>query len=246
MQYLQFPSEVAEKLGYYVYAYLDPANHEIFYIGKGRDNRAFYHLNDLQENRKVERIKRIRGAGGEPQIEILVYDLTEAEALKIEAICIDLIGFNTLTNLVTGHNSKWGGRRSVEEIIDSFSAEAVEIDEPAIGFFINKTYHYGMSAHELYEMTRGIWRVGERRERTQIALAIYHGIIKEVYEIQAWSPAGKTEYQHRQFDDIDLNGLYEFVGKVSTVFREKYLCKRIRKDGQIIKGSQNGFHYFKC
>lgn len=246
MKHLQFSSEVAERLGYYVYAYIDPFTKEIFYVGKGRDNRAFHHLDDLSETKKVERIKEIRNAKGEPQIEILVHGLTEADALRIEAICIDLIGFSKLTNLITGHTSSWGGRRSVEEIIDEYSAEAVEIEEDAIGITINQSYYYGMSAEELYEVTRGIWVIGERRQSAQFVLAIYRGIVKEMYKVQNWYPAGTTEYQHRQFDPEALVGRCEFIGTVASRVREKYVGKRIRIRKQIIKGSQNPIRYFNC
>ena len=37
-----FSAAVREKLGHYLY--IDPRTDEIFYVGKGDDNRAFYHL----------------------------------------------------------------------------------------------------------------------------------------------------------------------------------------------------------
>lgn len=246
MQHRKFSSEVAKVLGYYVYAYIDPINKEIFYIGKGCGNRAFHHLDDLSDTKKVRRIKKIRAARREPQIDILAHNLTENDALKIEAVCIDLIGFNKLTNLVAGHNSKWRGRSSVEEIIDEFSAEAVEINDDAIGITINQSYYYGMSAKELYEVTRGIWVIGERRESAKLVLAIYRGVVKEVYRVQEWHPAGTTEYQNRRFSPAALKGRTEFVGTVARNVRNKYVGKRIRIGKRIIKGSQNPIRYFNC
>ena len=45
--------EVAKILKSYVYVYIDPRNGEPFYIGKGKDNRAFTHLSELAETNKV-------------------------------------------------------------------------------------------------------------------------------------------------------------------------------------------------
>lgn len=167
--------------------------------------------------------------------------------MKIEAVCIDTIGFSKLTNLVSGHSSGWGGRRSVERVIDEFTAEAVEIQEPAIGITVNQSYFYGMSVEELYEATRGIWVAGERRASCTIALAIYQGVVKEVYAIHSWHPAGTTQYQHRQLDSEELEGRCEFTGQVApNHLRDKYIDKRILVDGQIFKSSQNPIRYFNC
>lgn len=247
MQVTSFSSEVAQRLGFYVYAYVDPRNGEIFYIGKGKGDRAFYHLDDCGETRKVVLIREIKAAGSTPQIHILVHGLTEKEALRIEAVCIDTIGFSKLTNLVSGHSSVWGGRRSVESVVDEFTAEAVEIQEPSIGITVNQTYFYGMSEEELYEATRGVWVVAERRASCNIALSIYQGVIKEVYTIQSWHPAGTTQYQHRQFNLEDLEGRWEFTGQIAPLhLRDKYIGKRIFVDGQLFKSSQNPIRYFNC
>lgn len=35
---------------YYVYQYVDPETNKPFYIGKGKDNRMFHHLNETLDN----------------------------------------------------------------------------------------------------------------------------------------------------------------------------------------------------
>ena len=39
-----FPEEVARRVGNYVYRLIDPRNGETFYVGKGRRNRVFQHV----------------------------------------------------------------------------------------------------------------------------------------------------------------------------------------------------------
>src|SRR4051812_1498092 len=94
---------VGERLGFYVYLYIDPRTNEPFYVGKGQGERALAHLRDTSESKKVAWIKDIQAAGLEPQIDILVHGLPlEEAALRIEAAVIDAIGPHKLTNAVRG------------------------------------------------------------------------------------------------------------------------------------------------
>ena len=90
---LEITPDVAHKLKHYVYAYVDPRNDEVFYIGKGVGARATTHLNDKSESKKVERIAKIRAAGYKPQIDIVAHALRDdAEAIRIETALIEIVG----------------------------------------------------------------------------------------------------------------------------------------------------------
>ena len=45
-----FTSEVIEQLKYYVYRLIDPRNGQTFYVGKGKGNRLYAHINDALKN----------------------------------------------------------------------------------------------------------------------------------------------------------------------------------------------------
>ncbi len=89
---MKIAGEVAKILQSYVYVYIDPRNGKPFYIGKGKGNRLFSHLQDQFDIEKVAQIAEIRHSGKEPRIEILRYGLSDSEAHLVEAASIDLIG----------------------------------------------------------------------------------------------------------------------------------------------------------
>ncbi|SHI04626.1 hypothetical protein [Desulfofustis glycolicus] len=124
------------------------------------------------------------------------------------------------------------------------------IEEPAILIRCAKFYREGMSQQELYEITRGIWRIGTRREKAKYAFSIYKGVIKAVYEINSWHKAGTTSYQTR----IDLSSIdstsryigdrYEFLGEESEKMQEKYLGKSVAH--YFERGNANPVTYINC
>lgn len=119
----------------------------------------------------------------------------------------------------------------------------IQIDEPVIAINLNQTYRDGIGSGELYDSTRGIWRIARRRaEKALFAFAIYKGIVKEVYEIDQWHPELSTEYKNRQMKHTKLKNRFEFVGKVaSDDIREKYVGKQMPE-----MHAQNPIRYYNC
>ena len=223
--------DVVQALGFYVYAYIDPRNDAIFYIGKGVGSRATDHLSDDSESAKVERIKEIHAAGIEPRIDILAYQLRDDnESSRIEAALIDLIGVGQLTNLVRGRFSDSYPRRSLRDFIMENDAKPVDVLEPALLIRINRQFKYGMTEDELYEHARGIWVIGPRRHKARFAMAVYAGIVREVYEIEAWHRAGSTPYETRNQAELAKarDKRWEFVGRVaSNPKRSEYVGRSV-------------------
>jgi len=90
-----------------------------------------------------------------------------------------------------------------------------QIEEPAILFRISQRYRDGLSENELYQITRGEWVIGKRREHAKYAFAVYQGIIVEVYQIKKWFPfSGKTpsKGQRWYFDGSVAEHLQHYKG----------------------------------
>ena len=157
---------------------------------------------------------------------------TDREAKIIEATCIDLLGVGNLTNKVRGSGVDMG-RVTLEEIHSLCSGKTVKIKakHAGIAFLLNSTYKSGMSEVALFESTRGVWHNPRRDESIKYAYATYGGLIKEVYEIHSWVPAGTQQYFERELIDEDIVNRWEFIGKkASQEVRELYIGKILEKD----------------
>ena len=240
----KFPASVARELGHYVYLYIDPRDDEIFYVGKGVRNRAFAHLNAREESPKSRRIAAIRKQGLEPRIEILVHGLpNDKTAMKVEAAAIDLIGKDKLTNLVAGFGSSKVGRMRLEQINAEYNAKDAQIKEPTMLIRINRHFRHSMSAEELYQTTRKYWKLGKKREKVVLVMAVFEGVVREVYEPAAWFSAGTTfDPEANKRLEERLIDRWEFVGRIAKEdIRKKYLYRSVQ---HLFKpGSQNPIVY---
>jgi uncharacterized protein len=117
---------------------------------------------------------------------------------------------------------------------------------------INQRFRYSMSETELYDYTRGQWKLNPKRAKNaSYAFAVYQGIVQEVYEILDWYKAGKT-YSVRQENqnvertkDDKTEGRYEFIGNFApNEIRKKYKYKSI--EHYFKKGNSNPIMYLHC
>lgn len=242
---MKFSPEIIEEIKSYVYLYSDPDTEEIFYIGKGQGNRCFEHLEEKSESTKVQKIQQLKKQNKQPLIELLRYGLTGKEASLIEATFIDFVDVEKLTNKVRGLHSNSFGRMLVDDIELKYAAEKINIDDDVLLITINNLYHSKISEQELYESTRGVWVIGNRKAKAKYAFAVFQGVVREVYEINKWHKAGTLTYQYREIDKHKYSNRWEFDGVVANQqIREKYLRKSIRE--HLPKGSQNPIKYINC
>lgn len=106
--------------------------------------------------------------------------------------------------------------------------EREEITENVIVIKINRSYKETMSESDLYDVTRGYWKLNlERAKQAEYAFSVYKGIIKEVYKIDGWLPAGSIPRPALADAEVPADR-YEFVGKAAEdEIREKYIGKSI-------------------
>ena len=88
-----------------------------FYIGKGTGSRAYDHLVRPDRTRKYARIKEIMKDGHKPLVAILVDDVSEIQALRLEAELIAAFGTEVtggpLTNAVVPTGAAIKERKSI-------------------------------------------------------------------------------------------------------------------------------------
>ncbi len=84
------PPSLDSKSNYYVYVYIDPRNHEEFYVGKGCGGRKDEDrdANGNSEKALARRIREIRKEDEEPIIRVIAKGLTEPQAFLVETALI--------------------------------------------------------------------------------------------------------------------------------------------------------------
>ena len=233
-----YPSSFFNKLKSYVYAYceINEENRRIpIYIGKGKGNRCLSHLTNLDQkidskSKKILELKNKNKLG----IDIIAYNLDDKTSFIVESACIDLMGIENLTNLVKGKGDNVK-RTPLDELMNIILDKPVKIqkEHSGVGILINRDYKPNFGDLETFEITRGIWRknlvtiAGEAK----YAYALYHGVVKEIYEIHDWVKAGTQEYFTRKLDPTIKKDRFEFVGKIAPQYlRDKYKGKLIEKN----------------
>lgn len=116
-----------------------------------------------------------------------------------------------------------------------------DITEKVIAFNLRKSYKKEMTETELYDITRGCWKVDIKiAQYVDYAFSVYKGTIIEVYKIEKWLRA--EELQRTTLPDVEVpKGRYGFEGEIAEKeIRDKYVGKSIGYK----KGEQSSFKYF--
>lgn len=189
-----FLPAVTERLQSYVYLLIDPRDDRVFHVGIGTGDRCFAHLAEARSSHDVcdhVRIREIEAAGKRVRIDVLRHGLDAATASVVQAAVIDALAIVTdICDRDTDDDNTSSERVSVGDLNARYGATPIEIDEqhPVVLVRIPKAFRRGAD-HQRYEMTRGWWRAGARRELAQWAFAVDDGVVRAVYRIDAWEPA---------------------------------------------------------
>ena len=220
----------------YVYCEITDENKRVpIYIGKGKSDRFFSHLNDLSDlsvlkNEIITSLLKDNKLG----IDILAYGLDDSTALTVESACIDLMGIGNLTNVVRGQGDNVK-RVPLDELANLLSESKVKVafEHRGVSILINRYYLPTLGDLEIFERTRGMWRQSMKTIAgdSRYAYATFKGVVKEVYEIHSWVPAGTQEYFTRTLNPERREVGWEFVGrKAPDELRELYIGKIIEKE----------------
>ena len=126
----------------------------------------------------------------------------------------------------------------------------IKIEEAVILIRINQAYSIDMSKQDLYDYTRGQWRLSVKRaSKAKLVFSVFKGTIVEVYQIEKWVSAGVSMNRDNELierkPDERISNRYEFIGEIADkVTREKYLNKSIKP--LFKKGNSNPIMYVNC
>lgn len=244
VQQRAFARGVTEHLNYYVYGLRDPlCEQELFYVGKGKGDRAYCHANfakkfagESEQDLKLGRIRTIHEAGKSVQIEVIRHGMDEGTAFEAEAAVIDALRIGgRLTNQIRGQGIDRGWM-PLDALVDKYGAQQkrIEQDHRVVLIRINKLFRYDMSECELYEATRKWWAANPAPRKPEWAFAVCYGIVRAVYRIERWewSPA---DWNPRRC---------AFHGERDVEMETLYLGKDVTMDFK--RGTQNPITYVHC
>ena len=212
----RFSKNTINAIGYYVYGLRYPREQEYFYIGKGKGNRVFSHVKQSSargiSDPKFDIISTLRSEGG-PEIDIIRHGLTEQEALLLESALIDVLGVDQIANKVKGFNSEKYGLMSPKNIEAQYKGKPFVKPIKAVCFKINRAWRRNMSALELYEMTRGNWRLSlARAGDAEFGIGLTDGVIRSIYKIHSWEKVPERSPERYRFIGYKIDEMKRYLG----------------------------------
>lgn len=239
---LRFSVAVSEELKSYVYRLIDPRNGETFYVGKGKGNRVFDHVECLDSanfdkmNDKLKTIQDIKNAGLEVIHVIHRHGLSDEGARQVEAALID--AYPGTTNIAGGYGSADFGPMNAIEIINKYSAKEAVFKHNILMITINKSVSNGQ---DIYVATQAAWKLNKlKAEKAEFVMAVKQGIIVEVFKPHRWLEATQSNFPRLE---EDIENRFGFIGEFADEsIKEMYRFKRIPEEFRI-KGAANPIKY---
>jgi hypothetical protein len=230
-----FLPAVTERLESYVYLLIDPRNDRIFHVGTGTGDHCFRELDRAPGGHRSDMpatIREIEAAGHRVRIDILRHGLDPETACTVQAAVIEALGPTSLRDHRAGDEISGVGRMSVSELNTLYGATPVTIrpEHAVVLIPIPRAFRRGAD-RQLYEMTRGWWKAGARRERAQWAFAVSDGVVRAVYRIKGWEPAR-------------AGNRWGFRGHRDPEMEQDYLHRDV--SGYLGSGNVHALKYVNC
>jgi hypothetical protein len=234
---------MADALGSYVYLYIDPRDEKVFYVGKGRGKRALAHQKRNARLSKHPVARELKKLGLTPRVDLLKWGLDDKRAVLVESAAIELLGITGLANRVRGHNSI---RAPLNDVVAELKPSEATIRDRVVLINIARDYLPTMSAMEVYDRTRSAWKIKPGKHNPEYALAVFRGIVREVFKIAAWVPGGTTmRGVDKDGRGHKRSGRWEFVGQVADAATcKKYKLKAVSR--YLPPGAQNPVRFVNC
>ncbi len=204
----EFDKIQIDQLGQYVYALKDSRDGNIFYVGKGKNNRLFSHFNEAEtylkskrgmNSDKINKIIEIWHSGKSVDWAIIAHNLGN-EVDCVEAAVIDALRVSPnrkLLNTNRGKHSSYLNKLDVE----CLSAKPINPGQ-AITVFVFPIHNELEKGKSLYDATRGDWRVGSvyRNIENAYAVGLTNKVSVSSYRIDSWQKSrdGKFYFDGRE------------------------------------------------
>ena len=248
-----FDAKGQETLRYYVYGLFHPEEPNWpFYIGKGSGNRVFSHAAGklLEEEFSTESLSAkgdviadIKRSGKQVLQKIIRYDLSEEEALLVEAALIDLVNHikpETLRNQVSGHGVAEGIIDAID-LATALRATPVQTDLPLLIVKIDRRWsklvleydaEHAIPSAAIFDAVRGDWKLSvSLAKRAECVLAVARGLVRAAFLVDRWYDSGNE--QRKRFDGKPAPVPYAgFIGQSVT--------------GHFKRGGQNPIRSLNC
>ena len=227
-----FQPSVRQALKFYVYRLIDPRTGHTFYVGKGKDNRVFAHVNrelHLREDEdedevslKYQTIRKITEAGLEVIHVIHRHNMDEDTAYAVEAALID--AYPGLSNRAGGHGSADYGPMNAAQIACVYSLKTLGADFEDYRCLIIKIRQQTVDDcnGSVYEAVRSAWRLAPARaEQADCVLAVINGEVRGVFTAERWYRS--TEENVAKYGGTVNPDRYSFTGaEAPAALRDRY------------------------
>lgn len=214
----EFSNEAIDNLKYYVYKLIDPRDGKVFYIGKGKGNRVFSHINlseryetkDEEISDKISLIREIKNDGLDVIAVIHRHGINDEDtAYQVEAALID--EYNNLTNIQSGHNSNDYGPINVNQVESIYGLEKLKVDDidksdKLLLIKIREEYIKN-NDNDIYRTVRYAWSLSKNRVNDiKMVAAVVNGVIKKVYRVDRWYYV--PERDRYAFEGVEIDSKY--------------------------------------